>query len=309
MASYSPLQMHDLDHQPEDTEGDILLPGKHTLEHRTGDPSSKRPAWAALVLQVIAVICACALYNVASASVSGQRNIQKLRQPSQFPGIELVGSPQQKKRAPKLYFPSAIVRVNKALPDQVYNSGSHVILSDSDSMFFQWHLGPSKFTSCYIDSIVPTIEDGLAANKSYTSSGSITEIQIWNVTTPVEGMTNLSWKTRPQRIALMGTVAFLPEKEKIEQLGLEDGWQSQLATRFSCGKEAAVITVEVACNSCRLDFEQIFSVPPLGEYGGVTDPNWRTDLMMYHSFRPDGNRISIIQGMERNEFQTPSALF
>lgn len=176
-------------------------------------------------------------------------------------------------------------------------------------MFFQWHLGQSKFTSCYIDSIVPTIEDGLAANKSYTSSGSITEIQIWNVTTPVEGMTNLSWNTRPQRIALMGTVAFLPEKEKIEQLGLEDGWQSQLATRFSCGKEAAVITVEVACNSCRLEFEQIFSVPPLGEYGGVTGLNWRTDLMMYHSFRPDGNRISIIQGMERNEFQTPSALF
>lgn len=98
MASYSPLQMHDLDHQPEDTEGDILLPDKHTPEHSTADPSSKRPAWAALVLQVIAVICACTLYNVASASVSGQHNIQKLRQPNQFPGIELVGSPQQKER-------------------------------------------------------------------------------------------------------------------------------------------------------------------------------------------------------------------
>ncbi|KAG1809627.1 uncharacterized protein BJ212DRAFT_1302471 [Suillus subaureus] len=111
--------------------------------------------------------------------------------------------------------------------------------------------------------IVPTVEDGLAANKFYISSGSITEIQIWNVTTPVEGMTSLSWNTRPQRIALMGTVAFLPEKEKIEQLGLEDGWQSQLATRFSCGKEASVVTVEVACDSCRIEFKQLFSVPPL----------------------------------------------
>ncbi|KAG1850795.1 hypothetical protein DFJ58DRAFT_716748 [Suillus subalutaceus] len=264
MASYSPLRMHDLDHQPEDGEDDILLPGRHiTSEHRTMDPRSKQPAWATLGLQVIAIICACALYNIASASVSGKRNVQGLRQPNQFPGIELVGDAQQKEKAPKLFFPSAIVRVNKALPDQVYTSSSHVILSDSDSMFFQWHLGRSRFTSCYIDSIVPTVEDGLAANKSYTSSGSITEIQIWNVTTPAEGITSLSWNTRPRRIALMGTVAFLPEEEKIEQLGLEDGWQSQLATRFSCGKEASVVTVEVACDGCRIEFEQLFSVPPL----------------------------------------------
>ncbi|KAG1765971.1 hypothetical protein EV702DRAFT_1151015 [Suillus placidus] len=185
-----------------------------------------------------------------------------------------------------ILFPSAIVRVNKALPDQVYTSGSHVILSDSvngppcpkttqlvilfqDSMFFQWHLGRSRFTSCYIGSIVPTVEDGLAANKSYTSSGPIPEIQIWNVTTPAEGMMGLSWNTRPQRIALIGTVAFLPEKEKIEWLGLEDGWQSQLATRFSCGEEASVITVEIAYNSGRIEFEQLFSVL-LGEYGCVT---------------------------------------
>lgn len=263
MASYSPLQMHDLDHQPEDGEDDILLPSKHiTSGHRTMDPPSKRPDWTALGLQVIAVICACALYNIASASVPGKRDIQGLRQPNQFPGIELLGDPEQKQKAPMLFFPSAMVRVNKALPEQVYTSGSHVILSESDSMFFQWHLGRSKFTSCYIDSIVPTIEDGLAANKTYTSSGSITEIQIWNVTAP-ERMTSLSWNTRPRRIALMGTVAFLPEKEKIEQLGLEDGWQSQLATRFSCGKEASVITVEVACDNCRIEFEQLFSIPPL----------------------------------------------
>jgi hypothetical protein len=196
-----------------------------------------------------------------------------------------------------LFFPSAMVRVNKALPEQVYTSGSHVALSESiseapcpeatwlliwvqDSMFFQWHLR-SKFTSCYIDSIVPTVEDGLAANKTYSSSGSITGIQIWNVTAPAERMTSLNWNTRPRRIALMGTVAFLPEKEKIEQLGLEDGWQSQLATQFSCGKEASVITVEVACDNCRIKFKQLFSIPPLGECGCVTGLNWQTDTMVY----------------------------
>lgn len=99
MASYSPLQMHDLDHQHEDAEDDTLLPGKRiTSEHRTVDPASKRPAWTALGLLVVAVICACALYSIASASVSGQRDVQGLRQPNQFPGIELVDDPQQQQK-------------------------------------------------------------------------------------------------------------------------------------------------------------------------------------------------------------------
>ncbi|KAG1728795.1 hypothetical protein EDB19DRAFT_1897364 [Suillus lakei] len=236
----------------------------NTSRLSTADTSSKQPAWVALGLPVLAVICACALYSIASASVTGQRrDTQGLRQPNhkrvrRFSDRSQCVLNKPVWLTPKLYFPNAMVRVNKALPDQVYTSGSHVILSDSDSMFFQWHLGWSKFTSCYIDSVVPTLEDGLAGNKSYTSSGSLTEIQIWNVTTPAEGMMSLSWNTRPQRIALMGTVAFLPEKEKIEQPKLEDGWQSQLATRFSCGKKATVITVEVACDDCRLEFEQLF---------------------------------------------------
>ncbi|KAG2038445.1 hypothetical protein BDR03DRAFT_954815 [Suillus americanus] len=166
------------------------------------------------------------------------------------------------KAGPTTYFPSNIIRVNKALPDQVYTSGSHVILSDDDSMFFQWHLSKRKFKSCYIDSVVLSPEEGLAANKTYTSSGSLTQIQIWNVTTPKKSMKSLSWNSRPQRIALMGTVAFLPGREKIEQLELEDGWQSLMPTRFSCGKKMTV-SIEVACEGCRLEFEQVFSRPAL----------------------------------------------
>jgi len=62
----------------------------------------------------------------------------------------------------------------------------------------------------------------------------------------------------------MGTIAFLPENEKIKQLQFEDGWQSQLSTQFSCG-EKATVSIEVACDSCRIEFEQLFSSPPLGE--------------------------------------------
>ncbi|KAG0705822.1 hypothetical protein DFH29DRAFT_904992 [Suillus ampliporus] len=292
MVSYSPLRMHDPEHQLEDSEKAILLPSKHFIsEHHTADPPSKWPAWAALGLSVFAAVCACTLY-IASAGVSGWADVHGLRQPNPCLGLEFID--ELRKKAPKMYFPSTIVRANKALPDQMYTSGSHVMLSENDSMFYQWHLGRSKFTSCYIDSVVPTPEDGLAANKTYTSSGPLIEIQIWNVTTPVEGMTSLSWNTRPQRIALMGTVAFLPEKEKVRQLHFEDGWQSQLPTRFLCGKQATqTISIEVACDSCKLEFEQLPSMPPLGECGRITGClkllKCQTDPLC--SFRADGNRI------------------
>jgi hypothetical protein len=155
-------------------------------------------------------------------------------------------------------------------------------------MFYQWHLRSSKFTSCYIDSVVPTLRDGLAANKSYVSSGSLARVQIWNTTTPPEHMKILSWNTRPQRIALMGTVAFLPEKEKIKQLKFEDGWQSQLPTRFPCGEDATV-SIEVACDGCRIEFEQLFSSPPLGERSGVGGLSFQTDAL--RRFRFNGDRV------------------
>ncbi|OJA17408.1 hypothetical protein AZE42_13147 [Rhizopogon vesiculosus] len=89
------------------------------------------------------------------------------------------------------------------------------------------------------------------ANKTYTSSGSLTHIQIWNVTTLTEAVRSLSWNSRPQRIALMGTVAFLPEKEKIEQVELEDGWQSLIPTRFSCDEEWHQVTDLKLINLCK----------------------------------------------------------
>lgn len=253
--------MHDLEYQLEDCgEEAILLPSKDFIsEPRKADPAFKWSTWAKLGLSVLTVAFACALY-VTSTGISGQHNVHGLRQPSQYPGLEL--SEELGRKGPMTYFPGAIIRVNKALPDQVYTSGSHVILSDDDSMFFQWHLSKRKFKSCYIDSVVLSPEDGIAANKTYTSSGSLTHIQIWNVTTPEKYMKSLSWNSRPQRIALMGTVGFFPDKEKIEQLELEDGWQSLMATRFPCGEEGT-LSIEVACEGCRLEFEQVFSSPPL----------------------------------------------
>lgn len=131
-------------------------------------------------------------------------------------------------------------------------------------MIFQFRTSNPKFTSCYIDDFVPIPEEGLAANKTYTSSGSLTAIQVWNVTTPdpSRGIKSLSWNTRPKRIALMGTVAFLPDKERVEKFDLEDGWELKASTRFPC----VIYTIEVACEGCTLEFDQIFSDPALGKF-------------------------------------------
>lgn len=127
-------------------------------------------------------------------------------------------------------------------------------------MFYQWKGRDSDLNLCYIEAVVPPIPDMLAVNKSYTSSGDLSAIEIWNVTTPAERLTSLSWNTRPTRIALMGTVNFSPLADQ----GLEDGWQLREPTpKFWCGG-GAYYTIEVACTSCRLEFLQIFSSPPLG---------------------------------------------
>ena len=97
MESYSPLQMHDLEHQPEDSEEDVtLLPSKRFIsEPNTTDPPSKWSTWATQGLCILAVACACALYIV-SANISGSRDAHGLRQPNQNPGLEFVMELQQK---------------------------------------------------------------------------------------------------------------------------------------------------------------------------------------------------------------------
>jgi hypothetical protein len=88
--------MHDLEHQPEDSEDVILLPSKNVnYKHRTADTLSRWLTWATLGHSVLAVIFACALYTIVSAGVSGQRNVHGLRKPNQFPGLALVSDLRQ----------------------------------------------------------------------------------------------------------------------------------------------------------------------------------------------------------------------
>ncbi|OJA07882.1 hypothetical protein AZE42_11592 [Rhizopogon vesiculosus] len=66
IASYSPLRMHDLEYQPEDSgEEAILLPSKDfNSEPHKVDPASKWSTRATLGLSVLVVARACASIQV-----------------------------------------------------------------------------------------------------------------------------------------------------------------------------------------------------------------------------------------------------
>ncbi|KAJ7625239.1 hypothetical protein DFH06DRAFT_1481296 [Mycena polygramma] len=92
----------------------------------------------------------------------------------------------------------------------------------------------------------------------------------------------MSWK----RLSLLGTVNFTT-RETQNWLGYLDGQEIKEPTpRFDCLGDTE-ITVELVCRSCRLEFDQVFSMPPLAlpmvdhrncEY--PCSPDWRreTDL-------------------------------
>ncbi|KAI0060006.1 hypothetical protein BV25DRAFT_1808067 [Artomyces pyxidatus] len=160
--------------------------------------------------------------------------------------------------APKMIFPGSIVRVSKDSPTTVFTNSSHVVLTPQDSMFYQWYLNGFTFDRCIISAAVPDAEHLNTGNKSYAASGDLGSIEVWNVSYPDSRMRQLSWVQKPSRIALLGTLNFTHR----DQL---DMWQLQPPTpRFDCPDGR--YTVEIACNACRIELEQVFSMPAMGMF-------------------------------------------
>ncbi|GBE82096.1 hypothetical protein SCP_0404750 [Sparassis crispa] len=165
-----------------------------------------------------------------------------------------------KKKIPKMTFPASMVRANAADPNKVYHSGSSIVLSSSDSMFYHWRVKGS-WPTCYISGWVSPADKLGKAGKSYRVDGDVTAIEIWNVSSPVTK--SLSWNTRPQRLSLMGTVNFTARDVQNRYRFLDGQELRDPTPRFDCSDETDV-NIEISCASCRLEFEQIFSSPALG---------------------------------------------
>ncbi|KAJ7486202.1 hypothetical protein B0H11DRAFT_2017345 [Mycena galericulata] len=172
---------------------------------------------------------------------------------------------RMKFKFPRMVFPTFMVRANAAAPDVVYESGSSVILSPNDSMIYHWRTN-SSWPKCYLTGWVSSPEELMAGHKTgYTSEGDITAIEIWNLSAPADRNTlkTMSWNTRPERLSLLGTVNFTSRAAQ-NRLGCLDAQEIKAPTpRFDCLGDTE-ITVELACVGCRLEFDQVFSMPPLG---------------------------------------------
>ncbi|KAJ7851631.1 hypothetical protein B0H14DRAFT_3660427 [Mycena olivaceomarginata] len=170
----------------------------------------------------------------------------------------------KKFKFPRMVFPMFIARANAAAPDELYKSGASVVLSPTDSMVYHWRTN-STWPKCYLTAWVSSPEELSAGHKSYTSDGDVTALEIWNLSTPEnrKSLETMSWNARPARVSLLGTVNFT-SREAQKRLGYLDAQEISAPTpRFDCLGDTE-ITVEVVCKACRLEFDQVFSMPPLG---------------------------------------------
>lgn len=132
-------------------------------------------------------------------------------------------------------------------------------------MFYRWSADHPPKTMCYILAAVPSASDLKDGNKSYLAEGDVGAIEIWNVTRHPSSFHSINWNTRPERVALLGTVNFTETVDTLDSAVETDGKELRAPTpRFDCSGEFD-LAVEIACKDCLLEFEQVFSSPPLGE--------------------------------------------
>lgn len=130
-------------------------------------------------------------------------------------------------------------------------------------MFFHWKI-KSAWPRCYVSGWVSPFKQLVAGNKSYIAEGDITAIEVWNVTSPTDPQ-SLSWNTRPKRLSLMGTVNFTDRKVQSQIVDLVGKELKMPTPLFDCSSKMDLF-VEFACKSCRLQFDQLFTDPPLGTH-------------------------------------------
>jgi hypothetical protein len=271
MVDYMPLTSDSPNERDDDDELEPLKGGGKVSHESNSFNVENRPAivWLTILMAVAAILAAVTLH----ISILSTSRLEPLRSPNDVIFTLETVKPDtnlQKGRAimrqmdmnrPELKFPMSMVRANAAEPNKVYYSGASVFLSPSDSMFYHWKTNTS-WPRCYISSWVSASKQLVAGNKSYIAEGDVTAIEIWNITPPTDP-TMMSWNTRPKRLSLMGTVNFTSREIQNQTPDL-DGQELRSPTPLLNCRDEVDLTVEIACKSCRLQFDQIYTDPPLG---------------------------------------------
>ena len=126
-------------------------------------------------------------------------------------------------------------------------------------MVAQFRVHDYGMERCRIVASIPS-PDLLPKNQSLTLLGDTSAIEVWNLTTPSAPSTeldvnSLSWKTKPPRNNLLGTVG----------VSVDSTIRSE---EFWCGPSSSLQTFELVCTSpsCHIEFFQdIYFKPRFGE--------------------------------------------
>jgi hypothetical protein len=133
-------------------------------------------------------------------------------------------------------------------------------------MFYHWNVN-TTWPRCYISGWISPFEKLVEGNKSYIAEGNVSAIEIWNVTsrTDPQLLKSMSWNSRPKGLSFVGTVNFTSHEiqNRIDHLAGQE--LKMLTPLFDCSSEVN-LTVKIACKSCRLQLDRIFTDSPLGSY-------------------------------------------
>ncbi|KIM79835.1 hypothetical protein PILCRDRAFT_823020 [Piloderma croceum F 1598] len=264
LASASPTA-HD------DDEFDTLKHGSWVPHQSSTFNNSTTLTWLTILMGIMATFAAAAFHITILSETS---RLPSIRSPNDVTSTLKMVRPSpnlekghanikhwKKVKIPRMVFPRLIVRANEAEPNTVYQSGQSVLLSPSDSMFYHWKT-KSAWSKCYITAWVSSPEKLIAGGKHYAAEGDVTAIEVWNVSSP-NPLKEVTWNTRPRRLSLMGTVNFTTRDGQNQDSNLDGQELKRPTPLFDCSGMVD-LTVEIACMSCRLQFDQIFSDPPLG---------------------------------------------
>ncbi|EIM83720.1 uncharacterized protein STEHIDRAFT_159347 [Stereum hirsutum FP-91666 SS1] len=216
------------------------------------------------LISIVAISSALFSFNLSSAPSLplDPAGLEKLKP---YPNLEKTSELFSEKNAPKTWFPNTIVHTSSVEPDKLSTPSSHVLLSSTESTFFRWSTSFQEYALCYITAFVSNASTLASSTKSFTSTGNISALEVWNVTSISSSQfkSGFTWSTRPRRLNLIGTTNFSSEHAREGEMG----WQLKPPTpRFECGGTRETM-IEVACPEeaagCKLEFEQVFSEPAL----------------------------------------------
>ncbi|KZT23566.1 hypothetical protein NEOLEDRAFT_537335 [Neolentinus lepideus HHB14362 ss-1] len=175
----------------------------------------------------------------------------KPRFPSVYIGLERLNVSQRiLDMPPVMNYPMLISSVSERDPGEVDRNGTVVQIDGDHSSVMQFRVHDYGLERCTLNVTIPSPSE--LGHKPYLSSSNSQAIQVWRLAdtdSPLRPRT-LSWRTKPARVTLMGTLNFAP------------GTSSYLPW-FSC-KSNSLQAFEFSCPDCSVRFKQDHAAPLLG---------------------------------------------